>query len=249
MLHCPRITIMRRRFATTHWSVVLAAQEDDSTEARKALAALCEAYWEPLYAFVRRQGYNPDDACDFTQGYFARLLEKKYLSSVHPTKGRFRSFLLVSLRHFLSDERDRERALKRGGEKTIVSMDAEDAETGYRLQPSDHLTPETLFERRWAQTVVTRALDRLRKQYRARGKEALFNELRPLLTGEDEAVPGRQAANTLGISEGAVRVAIHRLRQRFGAALREEVAETVSPSEVDSEIRHLLTVIGGGGGV
>jgi RNA polymerase sigma-70 factor (ECF subfamily) len=152
------------------------------------------------------------------------------------------------LRHYLSDERDRERALKRGGDRTILSMDTEDAETAYRLQPTDHLTPETLFERRWAQTVVERALETLRQQFRAKGRESHFRELKPYLTGEGETLPGHQVATRLGMSEGAVRVAIHRLRQRFGAALREEVAETVTPGEVDSELRHLLEVLQAGHG-
>ena len=247
MLHSHGIRFMGRRFVTTQWSVVLAAQEEGSEEARQALAALCEAYWHPLYAFVRRQGYGPDDAADLTQGYFARLLEKDYLSSVDPKRGRFRSFLLVSLRHYLSDARDRQRALKRGGEKVILSLDARDAETAYQLQPSDNLNPEVVFERRWAQTVVSRALERLEEQFRARGKEQHFQELKPFITGDDDALPGREVATRLEISEGAVRVAIHRLRHRFGAALRDEVAQTVTPGEVDSELRHLLTVIQGGG--
>jgi len=231
-------------FPTTHWSRVLKARDGSDSEARGALETLCQTYWHPLYVFVRRQGHDSDDARDLVQAYFAELLEKGFLKSVEPGLGRFRSFLLASLKHFLSHERDRMRALKRGGETQTISLDAA-ATAGLEAQiASHHLSPEELFERQWALTVLERALARLRQAARESHAEAQFEILKPYLTGEAGRTPYSDVAEPLGMSEGSVRAAVLRLRKRFGKALRAEISETVSdPSEVDDEIRRLLLVI------
>lgn len=232
------------RFRTTNWSLVLSARGRATTESRRALSELCEAYWGPLYAYVRRQGYNADDARDLTQGYFCVLLDKDYLGDVDPDAGRFRWFLLASLKHFLSNERDRERAKKRGGGRIHVSFDADRAETLYREALSDPLTAETLFERRWAGTLLERTKMKLATELAASGKKRQFELLRGHLTGGSRDHPLREIGEELGVSEGAVRMMIHRMRQRFGELLREEVAQTVvDPSQVEDELRHLLRVV------
>lgn len=232
------------RFHTTNWSLVLSARERATTESRRALSALCEVYWGPLYAYVRRQGYDADDARDLTQGYFCLLLDKDYLASVDPGAGRFRWFLLASLKHFLSNERDRQRAKKRGGGQLHVSFDAATAESAYLEERTERITAETLFELRWARTVIERAKQRIAREFESRGKRRLFELLRGHLTGDDRDLPQDAVARELEMREGAVRVAVHRMRQRFGELLREEVAETVShPSEVDDELRYLLRVL------
>lgn len=238
---------MDPRFQTTRWSLVLTARDDAQADSERALAELCQAYWQPLYAYVRRQGYRAEEARDLTQGYFLRLLEKRFLDDVRPGTGPFRAFLLVSLKHFLSSERERERALKRGGGELPVSLDAEDAERRYRLEPVDHLTPEHVFERRWAQTVVDRALARLRELFALDGKLREFELLRPCLVGDAGRGSYREIAAELEMTEGAVRVAVHRVRRRYGALLREEVAQTVAdPQDVDGELRNLLLALGNG---
>ena len=236
---------MGAQFVTTQWSQVLAARDGGDTEARQALAGLCEAYWYPLYAFVRRQGHNAEEARDLTQGYFAYLLEKDVLQDVDPAAGRFRSFLLVTLKHYLSHERDKASALKRGGGTQTVSLDAQAAEDRYHLEPGDDLTPEQIFERRWALTVVERSLARLRRETAEGDRPELFDHLKGSLTGEEPHTPYRDVATELGMSEGAVRGTVHRMRRRLGGFLRSEIAETVAnPDEVDDEARHLLTMIG-----
>jgi len=233
------------RFQTTRWSLVLTARDDARVDSEQALAELCQGYWQPLYAYVRRQGYGVEEARDLTQGYFLRLLEKRFLDDVEPEAGRFRAFLLVSLKHFLSSERERERALKRGGGKSTISLDAEAAERRYRLEPVDHLTPEKVFERRWAQTVVDRALARLRELFEIDGKLREFELLRPHLIGDAERGSYREMADELNMSEGTVRVTVYRVRRRYGSLLREEVAQTVAdPQEVDRELRDLLLALG-----
>jgi RNA polymerase sigma-70 factor (ECF subfamily) len=235
---------MQTRFATTSWTMVLAAREAPSTEARQALEGLCRVYWYPLYAFVRRQGHDAEDARDLTQAYFAELLEKGYLDDYDPERGRFRVFLMASLRHFLSKAREKARAWKRGGRADVVSLDVDEVEGRYRYEPVDRLTPEGVFERRWALTVLDRALARLRREQEDtdRGKE--FSRLEGYLTGQGKDASYRELAAELGTSEGAVKMTIHRLRQRFGRLLRSEIAETVSsPGEVDDEVRHLLGVV------
>lgn len=235
---------MAHRFATTSWTQVLAARDAPSSESRQALEALCQSYWYPLYAFVRRQGNDPEEARDLTQGYFAQLLEKGYLEDFDPSLGRFRVFLKASVKNFLSKERDKAHAWKRGGHVRIVSLDADEGEGRYRYEPVDKLTPEEIFERRWALTLLERVLGKLRQEFEDAGRGDEFAKLKGYLTGEDSRVPYREVARELGSSEPAVRTSVHRLRQRFGKLLRQEIAETVaSPNEVDDEMRHLLQVI------
>ncbi len=223
--------------------MVLAAGEADSSRSRLALAALCEAYWFPVYAFLRRQGCTVDEARDLAQGYFLQLLEKGFLKEVRPEAGRFRSFLLVSVKHFLSNALDRERARKRGGGVSPLPFEFDAAEGKYAMDPADGaLTPDRLFERQWAMAVLERAMQSLREDSVRSGDAARFDLLKLYLTGEEPAVPYRQVAADLGLSESAVKVAVHRMRVRFGQVLREVVAETVvSPEEIDDEIRYMLT--------
>jgi DNA-directed RNA polymerase specialized sigma24 family protein len=236
-------------FATTRWSVVLAAGgESDGERAREALEALCRTYWYPLYAFLRRRGIDYNEACELTQAFFTRLLEKNFLQTVRRERGRFRSFLLVSLKHFLANEWDRARAQKRGGGRAVVSLDIEDAERRYGLEPSHEMTAETLFERRWALTMLDETLACLRAEAESAGKARLFDRCRDFLTGAgDDSY--REAAATLEMTEGAVKVAIHRMRRRVRDLLRERIAETVAdPADIDGEIRHLISVLSGTGG-
>jgi RNA polymerase sigma factor (sigma-70 family) len=231
------------QWATTNWTQVLAARDAPTDASRLALEALCQAYWYPLYTFVRGQGLEADDARDATQAYFAELLEKGYLEDYDPALGRFRVFLMASVRNFLSKERDKTRAWKRGGRADIVSLN-DDAEGRYRAEPADRLTPEDVFERRWALTLLERVLGRLRQEHVAAGRAQEFERLKPFLTGDEPRAPYRDVAADLGMSESAVKTAVHRLRQRFGSALRSEIAETVAhPDEVDDEVRHLLGVL------
>jgi RNA polymerase sigma-70 factor (ECF subfamily) len=225
--------------------VVLTAAKGEGTASRDALGSLCEAYWYPVYAFVRRQGYGAEEARDLTQGYFARLIERRGLKDVRPELGRFRSFLLASVRHFISNERDRESARKRVPSEGLVSLDVETAEDRYLAEPADALTPETVFEQKWAMTVFDRALGRLRAEWIGEERSRRFRVLSAFLTGEEPAPSYRAVAAELKVSEDAVKVGVHRLRQRYGALLREEIAETVhDASEVDDELRHLLAVKG-----
>ena len=236
----------RRRFATTRWSQVLAAGHADTSGSREALSRLCESYWYPLYVYVRRWGYDADQAQDLTQEFFSRLLEKHYLRAADPSRGRFRSFLLAALKHFLANERDRAGAIKRGGRVTVVPLEIENAEGRYSLEPPDDETPETIYQRRWALTLLERTLARLSREFERSGKRALFIRLEGYLTGEQDTLPYAELASELGMSEGAVKVMIHRLRRRFGALLREEVGDTVStPAEVDDEIRELFRALKG----
>ena len=214
-------------------------------DAEDALATLCHAYWYPLFAFVRRQGLSTHEAEDVTQGFFAPLLGKDALAHVDRAKGRFRTFLLASLKHFLADERDRANAMKRGGGLPVISLDACEAEERYALEPRNELSPDKLFDRRWAIAVIERALTRLGAEYSDAGKGALFSALKPLLTAPGDARPYAEIGAPFSMNEGAVKVAVHRLRQRYGAALRAEIAETVGTAEdVDEELRHLLDALG-----
>ncbi len=233
-------------FQTTLWTVVLtAARSDNAAAAHDALARLCSIYWYPLYAFCRRQGRQPHDAEDLTQEFFARLLEKNGLASVRPEHGRFRSFLLASLKNFLVNEWERARAQRRGGGRQVLSLDGADAETRYALEPADGLTPETIFERRWAWAVLERTMSALRREYTSENKAELFEQLEGFLPGGRGTVSRADLAVKRGVSVGAIDVAVHRLRQRFGALLREQVLETVSSEEeVKEEIRHLISVLG-----
>lgn len=236
------------RFETTSWSLILQATAGPSTAARDALAKLCETYWPPVYAFIRGRGLPPADAEDLTQSYFARLFEKDYLRDFRPEAGRFRTFLLASVSHFLSNEWDRERALKRGGGKAQVSFDAATAEERLRLEPVDRLTPEAIFERQWVAALVARCLDRLREEQSASGGRQRFERLKGFLTSDGGGDEAAALARELGLGESTVRVAVHRLRRRFGALLREEVAHTVTdPADVDAEIRWMLETLRGRG--
>jgi RNA polymerase sigma-70 factor (ECF subfamily) len=230
-------------FPPTHWSVVLAAHAADPVHARKALEQLCTVYWYPLYAFVRREGYSAEDAQDLTQGFFARLLQKDYLLQVERQKGKFRSFLLGALRHFLSDQRDRARTVKRGGDADSLSLDAQTAEGRYRLEPVDRLDAEKIYERRWAMTLLEQALTRMRTEAVAAGKTELFECLRTCLAGERTVSCGEAAAQ-LGLTAGAVKSALHRLRLRYRELVREEIAHTVTdPAEIEAELRYLIAVL------
>lgn len=227
---------------------MLAARDAPPTEARRALATLCEAYWYPLYTYVRSRGFGPEQAMDITQGYFVRLLEKDYLRDVEPAAGRFRSFLVVTMKHFLLNELERERAVKRGGRTQILSLDAEQAEENYCQEPVDRLTPEEIYERRWALTVLGRALEALRREYYAANKQQRFDLFKGYLTGEQPRARYRDVALQLGMNEPSVRAAVRRLRQRFGRLLQEEIADTVRESdEADDEVRHLLRVVAADG--
>jgi RNA polymerase sigma factor (sigma-70 family) len=230
-------------FPTTRWGIVLAARDRATSEGRAALEVLCGSNWYPVYAFVRRKGHAPDLAADLVQGFFARLLEKGGLGAVDPDKGRFRSFLMASCSHYLANHHDRERTRKRGG-RPAVSLDADEAERRYRLEPSHDLTPERLYLRRWATTLLDRVLDRLRDEMAREGKGLLFESLKPALLGEGESVGYRELGSLAGLSEGAARVAAHRMRSRYREMLRDEVAATiVDASEVDQEIRDLFTAL------
>lgn len=232
------------RFVTTSWNTVLAAREASTVASRDALEALCGTYWYPVYAFVRRQGVEAEDARDLTQAYFALLLEKGYLDDYDPDRGRFRVFLKSSVRNFLSKERDKERSWKRGGRAGIVSLDAEQVEGRYRIEPVDRLTPEQLYERRWALTVLEQALDRLRRERIEAGRELEFTRLEGFLTGQGAQARYKEIAADLGTTEDAVKTALHRLRRQFGEILRDVIGATVSSrDEVDDELKHLLSVM------
>ena len=231
-------------FQTTNWSIILAAGQRPTSDSREALEVLCKTYWYPLYAYVRRRGHGVEEAEDLTQGFFARLLEKNYLKEVRRERGKFRSFLLASLKHYLANEWDRAQAKKRGGGQTPFSLDREVAEERYRLEPRSDLTPENVYERQWAVTILEETLARIREEFIRAGKAKHFGLLEPFLTGEDEAGSYRQVAAELGTSEGAVKVTVHRLRRRFGQVLRIEIAKTVaSPDQIDEEIEHLFATI------
>ncbi len=238
-----RLPARRDRFATTHWSVVASAASVGSPQAGPALASLCEDYWFPLYAFVRRAGYSAEDAQDLTQEFFTRLLDLRFFAKVDREKGKFRSFLLAALKHFLADQRDRAHARRRGGTQTILSFDSLGAEARYRLEPASELTPERLFEKQWALSLLEHVLARLRAELADQGKSALFDALKDTLTGVGSVTYATIGAR-LGMSEGAVKVAVHRLRRRYRALLEEEIAQTVaSRDEIRTEIRYLLSCL------
>jgi RNA polymerase sigma-70 factor (ECF subfamily) len=232
-------------FATTHWSVVLAAGHDSSPGAQEALEKLCSAYWYPLYAYVRRQGRSPEDSQDLTQAFFAKLLEKKSLRHAQKERGRFRTFLLTSLKNFLSHEWEKAQSEKRGGGRIHLSWDQTTAEDRYQLEPVSDLTPEKVFEQRYALTVFQQALNRLREESVTEGKSDRFDQLKGFLT--DEPGPGayKAVAERLGMSPESVAVLVHRLRQRYAELVREGIAHTVgSPAEVQEELRYLIGLVG-----
>ncbi len=233
------------RFRTTHWSLVVAAQDRAAPQAAAALEELCRAYWYPLYAFVRRQGNDPEEAQDLTQGFFTRLLEKDCLADVDRARGRFRSFLLAACKHFLANERDRTNALKRGGGTLRHSLTLRDAEERYCLEAAHELTPEKLFDRRWALALLDQVLCRLREEHVQARKGPLFDRLKDFLVGRPDAGSYSQAGTELGLSEGAVKVAVHRLRKRYRELLQEEISRTVDdPAQVEEEIRDLFAALG-----
>jgi RNA polymerase sigma-70 factor (ECF subfamily) len=232
-------------FATTHWSVVLAAQDKGSGRSAAALEQLCRAYWFPLYSYARRAGQNPADAEDLTQGFFARLLEKDYLQSAASDRGRFRTFLLVAFKRFLANQWDREHALKRGGFAPVVSIDQESAESRYAVEPSHNLQPDLLFDRQWAVTLLERAVAQLHEEYVGSGRARLFEYLQSCLAREESALPYADIAERLHLTEPAVKMAVHRLRARYREILRAEIAHTVSaPEEIEEELRHLFSAFG-----
>jgi RNA polymerase sigma-70 factor (ECF subfamily) len=233
-----------QRFATTQWSLVAAASDRRRPEAVDALAILCERYWYPVYAFVRRRGYSAADAADLTQQFFATLLEKDYLRTADRERGRFRTFLLTAVSRFLAKQTQRACAQKRGGGRRPLSIDLANAETRYVLEPADCCTPEVLFERRWALMLLDRAVDRLQSHYAQKGKSKLFESLRPHLIASGNEADYANLAAECNMTAGALKVAIHRLRRRFGQTLREEIAATVAgPDQVEDEIDYLLAAV------
>ena len=234
------------QFTTTHWSTVLAAGDASLPEAEAALERLCRTYWYPLYAHVRRRGYSPEDAQDLTQEFFSRLLAKHWLSTADRNRGRFRTFLLGAFGHFLANEWHRARCEKRGGGREQVSWDQAVAENRYLAEPADELTPEKIYQKRWAVTLLEKVLSQLRAEQVAVGKEGFFEAAKDFLWGEKNTLPQAELAAELGLSEGALRVAVHRLRGRYRELLRAEIAQTVaSPDQVDEELRELTAVLRG----
>ena len=230
-------------FNTTQWSVVLAAQ-GESTAADEALEKLCRTYWRPLYAFVRREGRSVEEAQDLTQAFFARLLERRDFDSVRREKGRLRSYLLVALKHFLANEWQRSRAIKRGEGRALIPLNELLAHAGADFEPADTLTPDKIYERRWALTVLEQVLERLGKEYRESGKGALFDRFKQLLAGEPDHLLQAQIATELGMNENAVKQAYHRFRQRYRELLHDEIAHTVAvPGDIEDELRHLIAVL------
>jgi RNA polymerase sigma-70 factor (ECF subfamily) len=229
-------------FCTTQWSNVLRAGKPSAAQAI-ALEQLCAAYWYPIYAFVRKRGYDAHEAQDLTQEFFSRLLKDGSFRAVHPSKGRFRSFLLACLRHFLANEWNRAQRQKRGGGAIVFSLDEEEAEHRYHLEPIDERSPESIFDRRWAEAVLGQVINRLRAEVDGDGAPR-FDELKAFLLYDNEAGSHAQTAARLGLSESAVKSAIYRMRQRYAELFRQEIAKTVAdPSEIDEEIRYLFTAL------
>jgi RNA polymerase sigma factor (sigma-70 family) len=230
-------------FATTHWSVVLTAQ-DESPAAQEALEKLCRAYWRPIFSFVRRQGVGPEEAEDLTQGFFALLLERRDLDAVRKEKGRLRSYLLTSLKHFLASEQRRAMAIKRGKGQRLVPLEELSAKERIEMESADHLSADRLYERRWASTLMEQVLRRLKDEYRTAGNAALFDRLKGLLTDEPGAPSRAEIAARLGMTENAVWQALHRFRHRYQVLLREEISHTVAiASDIEDELRHLISVL------
>ena len=230
-------------FATTHWSVVLTAQ-GESPAAHEALEKLCRTYWRPIFAFLRRQGIRPEEAEDLTQGFFAQLLERKSLNAVRKEKGRLRSYLLGALKYFLADEQRRAMAIKRGKGQRLIPLEELRAGERIEMEPADPGTPEMIYERRWALTVLEHVLSRLKDEYRAAGNAALFDSLKQLLPDEPGSPSQAEIAAQLGMTENALRLAFYRFRQRYQSLLREEIAHTVAtPGDIEDELRHLIAVL------
>ena len=230
------------QFPTTRWTLVVAAGDPEQKEARSALVSLCENYWYPLYAYLRRRGYPADQAQDLTQEFFIRVLEGRYLDRADPEKGRFRSFILTSLKFFVADEADRDRAQKRGG-GMVDPLEFSSGEERYQREPAHDETPERIFERRWALSVLDRVVERLRHEFVQHGRPDHFDRLKVFLLGQSDT-PYAALAREMSTSEGALKVAIHRLRKRYRELFRQEIADTVAdPAEVESELRFLAAVL------
>jgi len=232
-------------FPTTHWSQILAAGDRDAPEAREALGEFCAAYWYPIYAFIRRRGHDADAAADLTQGFFALLIERRTLAVADPARGRLRAFLLTACRRFLTDQYRRDHAHVRGGQQWVFSLDGRDAEGRYCAEPADitAMTPDQLYERDWVIAVLDRSLGKLRHNYAASGQSELFERLMPTLAGDPEAPSAEAIAADLGMTEGAVHVATHRLRHRYRELVREEIAALCDPAEVEDEIKALFSAL------
>ena len=231
-------------FTTTHWSVVLLAGQEGSAEAASALENLCRTYWYPLYAYARRQGHSPPDGEDLTQQFFAGFLEKKYFGLANPGRGRFRSFLLASFKHFLTNEYHRTRAVKRGGGASVFSWDAADTEERYRLEPASETAPDKLFERTWVLTLLNKVMKDLQQEYLHAGKGHVFEALQIFLSGDRSEATYAEVGRGVQMSESAVKMAVSRLRQRYGERLRNEIANTVDgPAAVEEELRHLFSTL------
>jgi RNA polymerase sigma factor (sigma-70 family) len=233
-------------FMTTRWSLVIAAGGEESGLSRRALEALCRAYWYPLYAFARREGRGREDAEDLVQGFFVRCIEKDYLAAADGGKGRFRSFLLIAFKRYMAKEHGRARATKRGGGRTPLALDALTAEHRYALEPAETWSADRLYERRWALTLLERVLGRVEDEQTEAGKSTHFEALREFLVAGGRGTPYAELAAGLGMTEGAVKVAVHRLRARYREILNEEIADTVAtPDEIEDERRHLLRIVSG----
>jgi len=233
-------------FVTTRWSVVLSAGRKSSPNSDRALAELCQTYWYPLYAYIRRQGRTKEDAEDLVQAFFARFLEKNYLEGLAAERGKFRAFLLAALKHFLANEWDRAQAQKRGGGVEHLSLNWQDADNRFHLDPPDPTNPERLFDREWALALLDRVIARLHDECAADGKTRLFEQAKGFLTVGRDAIPYAEAAQSLGLEEGALRVAVHRLRKRYRELLRDEISQTLTdPAQVDEELRSLLAALAG----
>lgn len=232
------------QFATTRWSMVVAAGRDSSPAAARALATLCETYWYPLYAYARRKGHSAEDAQDLTQEFFVHLLDKQTVQVADRERGRFRSFLLTSMKNFMARQWRRGTAKKRGGDRKMISLDFEVGEKHYQLEPSHDATAESIFERQWALTVLEQALTRLRCEFQEAGKTELFEGLKMFVGGQTSTVPYRELGDQLNMSEGAVKVAIHRMRQRYRVLLRDEIQQTIGAGEdVDEELGQLFETL------
>lgn len=231
-------------FATTLWNVVLQAGAEQTAQAHQALEYLCQTYWYPLYAYVRRQGHNPEDAQDLTQEFFARMLERNYIRLADQRRGRFRTFLLTSLKHFLINEWNKANRAKRGGGRQLISLDAQQTESRFLSEAADARSPDKAFDRRWAMIVLERALDQIEQEFIADGRQALFAELKPALTGDSNEHSYAEIAARLGMTEANLKVSAHRLRRRYRELLREEIGRTVdAPAAIDGEMRDLMAAL------
>jgi len=232
------------RFATTHWSVVLAAGSPKSSHYQEALETLCRTYWFPVYVYLRRHGHTTHQAEDYVQGFFTYLLEKRGFGRLDPQCGKFRSFLLATLKHFLTDERDRAQAQKRGGGRRVLSLNFETAESHYAIEPTHHLSADKLFERHWALTVLNRTIGQLKAELASENKQSLFTLLKAYLTQEEDSIPYGDIATKLDMTKGAVKGAVYRLRKRYRELLYEEIAQTVATKDqVDQEICDLFAAV------